>query len=133
MRSRLVVLAGSLLMYAAALFGQSGTGQVVGSGGDAKLTTPQAPSPTLKPEVALKIRDLQLQQSKAEGEFANIQARIKLLQEEYTKRQGELVTRIGTALHDSGLDETKYEVNPETLVVTAKPVVPAVAKEPKKP
>jgi len=101
----------------------------------------EAPA-ALKPEVALKIRTLQLDQSKAENEFTQLQDRIKILQEQYRTRQDLLNAALRSALKDSGLDEKKYILDGVTLAVTAVAVTPVEGKgtpptpasaEPKKP
>jgi membrane protein insertase Oxa1/YidC/SpoIIIJ len=87
-------------------------------------------APSLKPEVALKIRDIQLKQMRAEAEFQQIQARIKALQEEYAKRQAELAAALATALKDSGIDEKQWTLDPETLMIAPARVAETGTKKP---
>lgn len=134
MKSRIIVLAGTLLLWASAVFGQAATPKTTTppipiGGGANGITTAQEElakrdHPTLKPEIALKLREIQVQQLKAESEYQQMQARTAQLREQYNQRQNQYVLMLGTALKDSGIDEKKFVINPETLEVTVKPPEP---------
>ena len=74
----------------------------------------------IKPEVALEIRNLQYEQAKTILDMKTLESQYQQLQGRAQQRAGELNNKLGTALERSGLDPKKYEINPDTLAVTAR-------------
>lgn len=96
------------------------------------LAVSQVPKPvSLKPDVALKLRDAQYEQAKLLLQMKQLEAQYKDMQQRFNEVQAKFIAAAGTALKDSGIDETKYVLNQDTLEVTPKPA-PAAA-EPKNP
>lgn len=92
----------------------------------------QDKKPVLTPEVALEIRNMQWEQAKIQMQMDAIKAQYLELQNQTIARGQELKGKLDTAVKRSGLDEKKYELNPDTLAVTEKPVPTPKPEEKKK-
>lgn len=78
------------------------------------LYAQDAKVPKLKDSVALELRTLQLQ-------ITNMNVQILQLQQQQAQVNNQYVAHLQTALKDSDLDDTKYELDAGTLVVKEKP------------
>jgi hypothetical protein len=85
---------------------------------------------SLKPEVALKITQTKLQIQTVKTTEANLINQYTANTQQEQQLTTTLTSELQTALKDSGLDETKFILNFDTLAITAKP---EPAKEAEKP
>lgn len=91
--------------------------------------TPKAePAPKLKPEIALQLRDAQYEQAKLLLQMKALEAQYADLQKKFGAEQEKFIRLAGSALKDSGIDEGKYVLDPDTLDVKVKPAPPAAVE-----
>jgi len=88
------------------------------------------PKVSLKPEVALELRNAQWESAKLLIQMKQLEQQYQDLQKRAADTQKTISEKMATALERSGLDPKKYELNPDTLDVTPKPVPPPEAKKP---
>lgn len=86
----------------------------------------QAPekAPSLKEAVSLEIRNLQWEQFKLYAQGKQLEDQLRDVQRRLDDNSKTLTEKLGTALDQSGIDKTKFDLNPDTLAVTPKPEPP---------
>lgn len=88
-------------------------------------------APKLKPEVALAIRNLQLQRSENQTRLLVLQAQAFDAQQTVKNLDVQIAEKLKTALQDSGLDPEKYLLESRTLEVQPRPKIPGRADDAK--
>lgn len=93
----------TLIMFSSALYAQ------------------EAKAPKLKDSVALELKTLQLQISNDNVQALLLEKQYKTVQDNLIQLNGTYVGKLKTALKESDLDETKYQLDPNTLDIKEKP------------
>jgi hypothetical protein len=73
--------------------------------------------PKLKDSVALELKSLQLKVAESNIQLLQLQQQFSRTQDEAQKAQALLMEKLHSALKDSGLDEKKYDLDPNTLEI----------------
>ncbi len=94
----------------------------------ALLARAQDAPPKLTDKVHAEVRDLQLKLSLTNQQLLQLQQQYAAVEQQGRAIGTELQARLKTALKDAGIDDTVWELDPETLAVKARP-----AKEKGKP
>jgi mannitol-1-phosphate/altronate dehydrogenase len=101
------------------------------AGAQEQKAPPQPPAspagPALKPEVKAAIRDLQWDQAKMVLQRMQMDQQ---LQNQIDAVTEQIRAKLASALEDSGIDKTKYDLNPDTLATTEKPAAAKPAPAP---
>lgn len=103
--------------------------------GQQKAAEPSPPpqskpaAPELKPDVALDLVKAQKELYELLLQMKNIEAQYQATQRQFNEKQTALREKTSSALERSGIDKAKFDLNPETLVITPKPAA-APAKNP---
>lgn len=79
-------------------------------------------APKLKDSVALELRTLREQIANSNVQLLLLEKQYKSTQEQQAQLNGAYTGKLRTALKDSDLDETKYQLDSNTLDVKEKPV-----------
>jgi hypothetical protein len=94
-------------------------------------TPPAAPAPAakpsvpqLKPEVALELTQIQNNQFRISARQQQLKDEYTTLQKQADSLQTTFLTQEASALKRSGIDDTKYTLDPGTLQVVEKPEAP---------
>jgi len=92
-------------------------------------TPPAAPvakpsAPQLKPEVALELTQLQNSLLRLSSQIQALQVQYQDTKKKFDEAQASFFTQQASALKRSGIDDTKYVLNPDSLQVTEKPEAP---------
>lgn len=81
----------------------------------------KAPKPKLTDSVALDLRTLREQIANSNVQLLMLEKQYKAIQEQQTQLNGTYAERLKSALKRSDLDETKYELDLNTLDIKEKP------------
>lgn len=74
-------------------------------------------APQLKPEVALKLRDVQYEAAQTLLKMRDLEKQYADLQQKFVGEQQKFAGLAGSALKDSGIDEGKWQLDADTLTV----------------
>jgi hypothetical protein len=123
-----LAIAASMFMVAPAIRAQ----QKAEASAPAKAA-PAAAAPQLKPDVELDLVKSQKELYEILLQMKAIEAQYQQIQKQFAEKQTKLGEKTATALGRSGIEKTKFDLNPDTLAVTPKaqpaPPAPAGKKE----
>lgn len=88
---------------------------------EAKKEAVAQKAPEIPADVALELRTAQLRLSNLVIDYQRTAQSLAQVRAAVEKQQGKVLALQGAALRKSGLDPEKYEFNPDTLEVKAKP------------